>query len=77
MEKERIKMPSVDIKGLKANCPKCKSDPKHIEMWNCGPIVYLRCPNCNFRLRDVDVVIGMRTMDRLINLWNEIERQVK
>ena len=65
-------MPTCNIKGVKAHCPKCMCAPEKIEYWNCGPIVKLVCPECHFHVNDGDFEEGKWTMEGLINYWNKI-----
>lgn len=56
--------------GLKSPCPECGCDAAKIEYYNCGPIVYLKCPDCGYVLRDSDSFV--RAVG-LVNYWNRLE----
>lgn len=63
-------MPSNHVKGIKEYCPKCYCEPEKIELWNCGPIVRLRCPECGFVICETDLEEGKYGQEELIKLWN-------
>lgn len=61
-------MPIIGLPDIKKNCPKCGCSREKIEYWNCGPIVYIRCPICSYRLDEsVDTPLGI---DKLFSTWN-------
>lgn len=61
-------MPSIDNKKIKKNCPRCGCEKKAIELCNCGPMVYVQCPRCRFRLTEgVDSASGI---DNMFATWN-------
>ena len=63
-------MPANNLNGILADCPNCGTEPEAIEYFNCGPIVYLRCPKCKFRLNE-DVECNRIGMEALIKAWNQ------
>lgn len=61
-------MLQIGYKEIKANCPQCGCSRDKIEYWNCGPIVYLECPDCRFQMKEcVDTPIGI---EKLFATWN-------
>lgn len=61
-------MPKIGYKEIKANCPQCGCSRDKIEYWNCGPIVYLLCPECRLEMREcVDTPNGI---DEMFATWN-------
>lgn len=59
-------MPSIGDERIKADCPKCGYNNQKIEFWNCGPITYIKCPQCGYTVREgVNATIGM-----LFETWN-------
>lgn len=48
----------IDLDSIKRDCPKCNASREVIKLWNCGPIIYIRCPLCNFRLYESDNAVG-------------------
>ena len=58
-----------DLDSIKRDCPKCNASREVIELWNCGPIIYIRCPLCNFRLYESDNAVGVAA---LLNSWNSL-----
>lgn len=58
------------VDGVKAQCPNCFCFPEKIEFWNCGPIVWLRCPECGFRINEAELEEGSRGLEGLIEMWN-------
>lgn len=64
-------MPKDHIKGVIACCPRCFCEPEKIELWNCGPIVKLKCPICHYCVYDSEPVVGRFTVEGLARLWNE------
>ncbi len=65
-------MPIVgEESGLKSPCPECGCEAKKIERYNCGPIVYIKCPECGYVLRESDYfarAVG------IVNYWNRSEK---
>lgn len=60
-------MPVTGHNKIKRDCPKCGCSREKIELWNCGPIVYIKCPNCRFRISEgVEAPLG-----KLFETWNE------
>ena len=61
-------MPIIGCKDIRKDCPRCGCSRDKIEYWNCGPIVYICCPNCRYRLDEsIDTPIGI---DKLFSAWN-------
>ena len=53
-------MPIIGYKDIRKDCPRCGCSKDKIEYWNCGPIVYICCPNCRYRLDEsIDTPIGI------------------
>ena len=59
--------PILGNKNIKKGCPKCGCPKERIEYYNCGPIVYIRCPDCKYRMTEgVEAPIG-----ELYETWNK------
>ena len=67
-------MPIIGCKDIRKDCPRCGCSRDKIEYWNCGPIVYICCPNCRYRLDEsIDTPIGI---DKLFSAWNLRSREI-
>ena len=64
-------MPKNCVEGIKAYCPVCICEPEKIELWNCGPIIRLRCPRCGVGISESEINKQEGTVEGLIRLWNE------
>ena len=61
-------MPIVNCEQIKKGCPKCGCDKSRVEYWNCGPVVFILCPQCRYHIREgTDAPIG-----RLFEAWNNL-----
>ena len=60
-------MPITGYGMIRRDCPVCGCSKDKIEYWNCGPIVYIKCPCCKYSVREgVDTPYG-----KLLETWNE------
>lgn len=64
-------MPSNNMKDIRASCPKCQCSPEKIEIWNCGLIIRIRCPQCGFSFSDAVPEVN-HTVEGLIAYWNTL-----
>ncbi len=60
-------MPSIGLEKIKKDCPKCGCSKEKIEYWNCGPIVYIMCPECRYHITEGKEAL----MGKLFETWNE------
>jgi len=64
-------MPRDHVEGVKGQCPNYFCFPEKIELWNCGPIVRLRCPECGFGISEAELSEGKSGLEELVKLWNQ------
>ena len=59
-------MSIIGFEEITSNCPQCGYSKENVEYYNCGPIRYIKCPKCNYVMKEsTNAPIG-----KLFDTWN-------